>query len=444
MLKRDVTVTFAANIFSTFLSLCTSIIIARVLGPTNRGLLGLAIFIPSIAATFCSLGQGTVNMTFAGLYKDMRGSLFVQSLIVTLFGTVLSTLVICAFYFWLPIEKGQFGQLSTDIIWLTCLVTPISMLSSLITSLVRGTGRIAVAAAIQVAQGAIFLCLLAFFFGLRGGGLKSALALTALIPLTSIILSLWAIREHMTFRLSKLSGWLFKKSMGFGTQISLATFAGFLIYRIDQGILAYMVSAEQVGLYIVAVAIAEQIRLLPDSIATAFLPRLANELSDRQAQVPVVFRCTTIISIASMVLAGIVGIPAILLFYGRAYCQSIPAFLFLLPGVAVLGGSSILASDLASREKPKYSVWVSCTILFVNIVLNFALIPFMGIAGASLASTISYISAAILWVIFYGGQSGTSLQELIPRLADARYVLASIIPLIRQMVYRTMSRLKIN
>lgn len=164
-----------------------------------------------------------------------------------------------------------------------------------------------------------------------------------------------------------------QKSLGFGTQVGLATFAGFLVYRVDQGILAYVVPAGQVGLYIIAVGLAEKLRLLPTSIATAFLPRLANELTSRQSQVPMVFRLTMVISVVSMLIAGVLGAPAILLVFGTDYSGSILPFLFLLPGIATLGGASVLSSDLTAREKPKYSIWTGYTVLTVDIILVFVL-----------------------------------------------------------------------
>ena len=432
ILRRDITTTFAGNVVATILYLGASAILARVLGPTNWGLLGLALLIPSIMATFCTLGQEMVNTTFAGLYKDKRSSLFQQSLIITLFGTVVSTLVICAFYFWMPIEKGQFGKLGPDIVWLSCLVAPILMLSPMVISLVRGVGRITIAAVIHVAQISAFLGLLVIFLVWQGKGLKTALMLTALSPLVAVFLSLWVLRDYVTLRPSKFSGWMFKKSLGFGAQVSLATFASFLVYRIDQGILAYMVPAEQIGLYIVAVAIAERLRLLPNSIATAFLPRLANELSSRQSQVPMVFRCTTIVSAGSMLLVGILGVPAILVLFGQDYSGSILPFLVLLPGVTVLGGASVLSGDLAAREKPKYDMWISWSTLGTNIVLNFVLIPFIDIAGAAVASSLSYMLAGILWVIFYLRESKVPLMEMIPRSKDIVYILRALISITRQ------------
>jgi O-antigen/teichoic acid export membrane protein len=423
MLKRDITATFVSNAFGAILSLCNAVILARVLGPAGQGLLGMAMLIPTVTATFCILGHDMVNCTFAGLYKDKRSSLFQQSLIITLFGTLVSMLVIYGFFFWLPVNKGEFGKLSTEIIWLACLISPLLMLGTMSIALVRGIGQITIAAGIHFIQLTVLTGLLAIFLLCCGFGLRTAVVLMAANYLIGIVLSFWVLRNYITLRPSMFSAWMFKKSLGFGSQISLATFAMFLVYRVDQGILAYMVPVDQLGLYVVAVSLAERLRLLPDSIATAFLPRLTNDLSNRQTQVPRVFRITTIVSTASMLLAAIIGSPAIAIIFGKDYYAMLPSFLLLLPGIAVLGGASVLSGDLASREKPKYSVRISYSVLIVNIALNFCLVPFAGIAGSALASTISYILACCMVILFYRHESKVSIKEMIPRWEDFIYLL---------------------
>jgi O-antigen/teichoic acid export membrane protein len=441
MLKHDVTATFISNVFAAIFSLCNAVILARVLGPADRGLLGLAMLIPTVIATFCILGHDMVNVTFAGLYKDKRSSLFEQSLIITLFGTLVSTLVIYGFFFLLPVNKGEFGKLSSEIIWLTCIISPLLMLGTMSIALVRGIGRITTAAGIHFIQLAVLTGLLAIFLIWCGFGLRTVVVLMAANYLVGIALSFWVLRDYVTLRLSKFSGWMFKKSLGFGAQISLTTFAGFLIYRIDQGMLAYMVPAGQLGLYVVAVSLAEQLRLLPNSIATAFLPRLANDLANRQSQVPAVFRYATIISTVSMLLVAIIGSPAILIIFGKDYYAMLPSFLLLLPGIAALGGASILAGDLASRQKPKYGILISCVILVATVVLNLALIPFIGIAGAALVSSISYIAACILWLICYRRESKVSIKEMIPRWEDCVYLFNVCVGILKHFWQRCLTRL---
>ncbi len=417
-LKRDIAATFSGNVAVTILALGISVILARALGPSARGLFGLAILIPTILSKFCICGQDMVNATFAGLHKDKRSALFQQTLIVTVLGSLLSVLIICAFYFWLPFEKGQFDQLSHRTILLTCLVAPTFLWSNLLINLVRGVGRVSSAVMINIVQYAVrFGLLLAVLVGFKGG-LESAILIMALSPLAAVVLAMWNLREYVTLQPKEFSGDFFKKSLVFGTQVCLTTLAGFLVYRIDQGILGYMVSMEEVGMYMVAVGVAERLKILPNSIASAFLPWLANDLSGRQDQVPRVFRLTMVVGIGSMLLISILGAPAILLVYGRAYSGSISPFLMLLPGVTVLVAASVLFSDLATRKKPKYSVYTSYAVLTVNVILNFCLIPYMGISGAAAASSISYILAFSMAIAFYRYESKIAFKEMIPGKKD--------------------------
>jgi O-antigen/teichoic acid export membrane protein len=441
-LKREISITFIANSVAAVLFLCSAIILARALGPADRGLLSLALLIPLVTSSFCILGQDMVNTTFAGLYKDKRSSLFQQSLIITFLGAALSTLVICGFYFWLPISKGKFEQVSPDIVMLSCLVAPILILSRTTFALVMGVGKIITAAVINVTQITALLILMIIFLVWLNCGLKAALIITALYPLAAICFSVWALRDYVTFKPSDFSGWLFKSSMSFGSLLSLTVLANFLAYRIGHGILGYMVSLEQVGLYAVAVGIAEQLRLLPNAVSSVFLPRLANDIANRQSQVPEVFRYTLIISVISIFLMGILGAPAMVLLFGWEYRGSITPFLLLLPGIAVLGSASILSGDLIARQKPKYSMWVGYVTLVSNIIFSLLLIPLIGIAGAALASSISFTTGGILWVLFYQRESGTQVKEIIPRWKDIIFVFNSVIMMTRQAVVLAMAKFK--
>jgi len=414
-LKREIITTASGNVIGTIFAFGTAIVLARVLGPADRGLLALAVLIPDITGKICSAGYEMVNSTFAGLYKDKRSSLFQQTLIIVLSGTVVSILAICIFYFRLPIKKGQFDQLSTEIILLACLTIPTAMLARLLIALTRGVGKISAAAVTYTVQMGVlfvgsFIVLVCF-----EGGIRAAVIVMVLAPLV-----------YVSFHPSRFSFEMFKKAFVFGGQISLSTIARLLNLRLDQAILAFMVGADHVGLYVVAVVFAERLRLLPGSISSAFLPRLANELSERQLQVPRVYRYTVIISVVSMLAAAVLGAPAILLFFGREYTGAIVSFLCLLPGITVLGGSSILDSDMAAREKPKYSVVTGYTTLAVNVMLNLVLIPHLGIVGAAIASSISYSLAGVFWLTFFRHESKLPLSELVPTWQDVSYLLQQL------------------
>ena len=436
MLKRDITATFGGTVLSTILGLGVGIVMARALGRDGRGMLALALLLPMIIDKFALMGQDLVNSTFAGTHKEQRSSLFFHGIIFTIAGGALTVLCICAFYFWLPISRGRFGELSNEIVILTCFYAPVTLLNSMLAALVRGVGRVVLAAGYMVILSAVNLVLAVVMLWWLRMGLMAAVGISVVVPLIGIGLNIWALRDYATLRPSAFSWPLMRKSLSFGGLISLSTLAGFLIYRLDQGMLGYMVTEGEVGLYVVAVGLAERLRMLPSAISTAFLPRLANEVESRQGQVPMVFRQTLLVSLFAMGVAGVFGIPAIHLLYGAEFTGSIVPFLILLPGIAALGGASILAADLMVRKKVGYSVRTSYSMLIINVVLNLVLIPVIGIRGAAVASLISYIGATVLWIIYYCRESGNGVGDLRPRWADVGAIQSGLLKMWRQVLGR--------
>jgi O-antigen/teichoic acid export membrane protein len=426
MLKRDIVLLLTGSMASAVFSLGTQIVLARTFGAGARGVLALALLIPMILNMLCGLGQESVNATFAGLYKDKRNALFVQSWITSVLAGVVSFVVLSAFFFWLPIERGEFAQVGPFKVWASMLLTPCAVTASVLVALVRGVGQTARAALFGSAQAvALFICTLVFVVGLNMG-LDGAVLVWSLAPLISVFLSLRVLRHHVSFRPREFSGALLRQSLGFGLTASMANFAMYLTYRSNQGILGYMVSVEQLGLYVVAVSLAERLRMLPDAISSAFLSRLANEFDARRGQVPMVFRCTLLLMLAGFFVAGLLGIPAIPLLFGREFTHAVPSFLILLPGIALLGGDSVLCSALMALGKPKYAMWTSWLALLLNVGANLALIPILGIAGAALASTIAYAASAVVMAWCYLHEVRLPASVFVPTTADFRFLSATL------------------
>ncbi len=418
MLKKDVAATFVGNGLGMLLSFAGAIIMSRILGAEGRGLLAMALLVPGVTLTVVLLGQDSVNATFAGVEKAKRGSLLLHSILFAVAGALVSVLVLYSFFYWLPIPRGNFANLSHSVVAFSIFVVPVAILNALILSLVRGVGKIRTAAVLKVFTSmSLVLCLL-IFLALFKMGVAAAVGIVALTPLPAALAGIWCLRKEIDFKTISFDRELFGRSVRFGVPIALATFAAYLALRLDQGIQSYLVDEWQLGLYAVAASLAEQVKILPYSISSAFLPRLANELGSRRQQVPMVFRMTVVISFIAMAGVGIAGIPVILFLYGREFAGSILPFLSLLPGVVAMGGASILSGDLLTRNKPIYVFMVSFSALAASAVLNLLLVPVLGILGSAIAGTATYLLSLTLWVIFYRRESQAKLAELVPVRED--------------------------
>ena len=81
-------------------------------------------------------------------------------------------------------------------------------------------------------------------------------------------------------------------------------------------------------------------------------------------------------------------------------------------------------------------MYIGFSSLILNVILNFIFIPFMGIAGAALASTISYILAMVLWIVFYVHESKEKSADLFPQVADCKFLYNQGMAVVRQIVFR--------
>jgi len=192
----------------------------------------------------------------------------------------------------------------------------------------------------------------------------------------------------------------------FGVRVYPASVTGFFSYRIDVFLLGFLLPGApaevtaMIGLYTLAVSLAELTFFVPDSVATVFFPRVAG--ADRRSadeMTPMVSRMTvlaTLLVTAALIPAGFIAVHLIL----PAFVDALPAFLVLLPGVVALAVAKVLSSYVSGVGRPAPVAIAGVCALVVNIIANVLLIPVLGIVGASLSSVISYtVNTAILLVV---------------------------------------------
>jgi Na+-driven multidrug efflux pump len=115
-----------------------------------------------------------------------------------------------------------------------------------------------------------------------------------------------------------------------------------------------------------------------------------------------------------------IGIPIVL----PAFGESVLPFCLILPGIVSLSVSKVLSGYVSGVGDPGSVARVSVASLGVNVAANIVLIPRLGIAGAALASTISYTFHACLMTVLTSEMAGVTLRALlVPTMDDVRTVI---------------------
>ncbi len=118
---------------------------------------------------------------------------------------------------------------------------------------------------------------------------------------------------------------------------------------------------------------------------------------------------------AALLVAGPLLIPLV---FGADFADSVLPLLLLIPGTCAFALNNIYAAYLGGIGRPALNLRVALVSLAVGLTLDILLIPVVGIAGAAVATTVSYTTATLMSARYYSTHSGRSAKEVIPSPAD--------------------------
>ncbi|NQT04251.1 MAG: oligosaccharide flippase family protein [Planctomycetes bacterium] len=411
-LSRNSAITFASNVLTFILGLGTSIIIARVLEPTNKGIYALIVLMPTILLKFGTLGIEASNVYFSGNRKYTISSIGSNSLF---YGVTLGLALILIFWIVNTTEMYQnfinSKNLNTSYIWLLMLTLPFSLISGFLNSILIGREKVIqfnCLSILGIGLQVIFLFILLILLDL---GVFGAIIVSVVICPINLVLMIVFVNKIEKVKFS-FNARLLSDSLRYGTKAYFGNLAQFLNYRLDIFIVAYFLTTTDVGYYALAVGLAEKLWMLPGSIATILFPRVSSiKIQDANNLTPKVSRNTLFIMLLLALGLLFVCKPVIRIMYGFAYLPSVKPFMLLLPGIVALGVGKIFTADLAGRGRPEFGTLAAFVSLAINICLNIWFIPKWGIAGAAFASTIAYSLATLIALIAYLEISGNSLLD---------------------------------
>ena len=205
----------------------------------------------------------------------------------------------------------------------------------------------------------------------------------------------------------------FKESLFFGLKGHFSNVLSFINYRIDMFLLAYFIDDISVGIYSIAVLLAERIWLVSQSISSVLFARVANLNSDKERNTftSLASRNTFFITLLGGGFLALMSHWLILTFFGAEYADSVEPFLYIIPGIILFSMSKVLANDFIGRGYPEINTYIACVTAFVNLGLNVWLIPIYGIKGAAISTSTSYILDACLKSIYFSKKNGISFRE---------------------------------
>ncbi len=389
--------------------LITQVYLARTLGPHDKGILDLFLLIPTVLSSTTDLGLLSANTFFAGKRKyaihTLHSNTIVWALLVVLFLIVGSII-------WQHLSSLPFPSLDNKFLILSILATGPMLYLALWGGLMYGTDK---TEAVYIIQGIGAVVLLIAYIGVVFFSASLAFAIyvtAAVIVLKAIMAAIIYFRDH-SFSIAP-DQVVFTASVKYG----IALFVGIVINILHNRLVLFFVEGylgpSALGLYTISVRIVEMIWLLDYVVINASLFKLTASSLDEA--IVLTTRMTRLICciviIAGLIMA--VTIPWLIpLLLKKEFTPSVLPALLLLPGIIAWSLGRSLAQFIAYQiGKPWYNTRVAAVAFTINIVLCALFIPRWGINGAALASTLSYMSMAVLMTLLFARTAHISVPAI--------------------------------
>ena len=413
---------FATRVLQFLSTIAVAFLLARLLGPQGRGAYTLLLLLPSTLFALAQLGLPSAVTFYAGRGRSLRSLLWIS--VVASIG--LPAILIPATLFALPtLERGVFQAAPHDLLRVALIALPIQFGASLCGSILWGRQLVRRYTIILAAQSVASLVVVIALVGIAHLQVVGALAANLLVTGgATLFVFFTALRAAQAgdattpperpVRLTEL--------FAYGIRLYPASISTFLSYRSDLFLLGLLIGdAGLIGLYALAVSLAELVFYVPDAISTILYPRVAAaERAEADRIAPSMTRfalLVTLIAAAGLIPAALIAVRVVL----PAFGGSISPFLVLVPGTIALSISKVVAGYISGLGRPLPVGAISITAMVVNISLNLVFIPRFGITGAALSSLISYSIHALLMVAVASRLASAPLRAfLLPGASEAR------------------------
>lgn len=397
------------------LGFIASTLIARGLGPEGRGLYALPVAYLGIVIVVSHLGLEHANVHLAGR-KEALGHLWWNSTVAAvLIGVLAWSLVVAAY---LVTDGRAFGGVPALWIAVVMFQVPFLLGSLFWAGLLQLAGHLRSAIRASLAGAFVQAALCAVLFAT--GSLTTFRALLLLWATNGVTwLLLLGLSHRRGLTRGSFDGATLRRAIAFGIRAYVALVLVFLLFRIDQVIVQRLLGFRALGLYSLAVVLAELVWLLTDPFAATLLPHQVRAGGGDERRLGyAAARLNLSIAIVAGVVAWLVAPYAIPLVFGHEYAGAVWPFRLLLPGAVAFSVQRPLAQVLLKEGRLAFVTVFNALALVFNVAANLVLLPAMGVAGAGIASTLTYggVAAAYVFATRKAGVAGW--RDLRPGLRE--------------------------
>ena len=381
--------------FLIFIKFAITIFTSRFLGAEGRGIFVLVNQIVGIANTFISISCGEGLIYYLNKSQNYKKKIFFITIFLILVFSLISSIILISLNILFP---NEIIDIKYKIIVLA-LVIPV-MTEYFLYSVLKGFKLFSNYNKISILTRTILFLLICSSILVDGDVTLNCLIFYTIGYFLNLIIYFVYFFKITVKKLYYKSKDLYRV-IKYSSKIHLINFITELEYKIDNFIIVFFLDLKAVGIYSIAVTIVQLVFYVTNSINTIVFPYVSSNLKIIKKDEVILDMVklsftSTIIILFPLVLAGFYVFPFI---FGAEFLESYYIFLILAFGILAESISRVIITWFKGLNKTKELLNISVSCIILNIILNFYLIPILGLKGAAISSVVTYSLRMILILI---------------------------------------------
>lgn len=390
---KDVTVSFATTAFIQVTNIATGLLAARLLLPEGRGELAEILLWAGLIVEFGILGLSDALLYRAATAAADPKRLFAATLCIT---AVLGVLMLAAGYVIEPYvlagESPRLVRLAQ--LFLTAYV-PIQLGALLVATLFQGRLEMATWNFLRALVAVAYLVFIGLFWLIEGPTVENftvAYVLGAFVSLAAGLYICWR-RGWLGWR----PDWPTTKSLiYYGGKVHVGEMVNSARQRIDQALVALYLPSADLGLYVVALTVANGPQILAQTLANLAFPKISQQgETDGKLFVFGRYLRFTLAAVTGATVVLLVLNPLLLpLLFGQAFAPAVLIANIVLLSAPAAAAKLLFIQALKAWDRPLIIGHAETIGLVAAAASLFALLPSFGLPGAACSLVIANVVAA--------------------------------------------------
>jgi O-antigen/teichoic acid export membrane protein len=409
---KNIIQNLGANLLIILLGLVGSIILARWLGPSQRGIFAAIILIPTILQYFVNFGFSSATIYFTAQPNSNKNTIWSNLIMI---GFIQSVIGLVIGYFIINYFLQKYGLEIVNLGHLYLFTVPLGLLSMYATYILQGASHFKVTNFLKC------IVPMGYCIGIIWLKLQQILSIENLVYVQLSIQSLYLIVAIFFLHSILLNQFKFKIEYNFLDQMfrySLKVWFGDISQlansRIDQFLIGGILSSRELGIYTVAISVARFTSVFADAVRTIMLPSVTskNLFQEKVTEILNFFKKYWFFSIIFHLIFAL-SLPILIPFvFGNAYSEAIIICQILVIGSLFINAKTVLGGGIMGMGFPEIMSYVEGVGIIISLIFSVLMIKFYGLIGVSIAISFSYICQFMV-LLFLMNKKGITYKNLL-------------------------------